>query len=53
MPDPLESHRVQARLENAHFLIDICHLSLTDTAVRLSVPRGTLEKELEREAHHA
>lgn len=51
MPDPLESHLITARLENARFLMGECHMTLGEAAARLGVAVKCLAKELEREAH--
>lgn len=53
MPDRLESHIVQARIENAHFLMDDCHMTMVEAACRLGVKPDCLEKELEREKARA
>lgn len=47
--NPLESHILEARLENAHWLMTECGMTLGEAACRLGVPKACLEKELERE----
>lgn len=48
--DPMLSHRRDAQIENARFLMGTCGLSLEAVARRLGVKQKTLEKELQRDA---
>lgn len=52
MTDRLASHLLAARLENAHWLMDTCGMTLVEAAARLGVLPSCLEKELAREKTH-
>jgi len=49
--DPMLSHRRQAQIENARFLLDTARIHPSAVARRLGMSEDALEKMLERSKH--